>query len=93
MEHDATPSDGEADLGAFRLAEEIHTLRTRGLHSSAFLTYLETSVYNWDCTETVGRTPLASLKTFIVLQLDTIVLLCCISQAQQSVFVLVISAS
>ena len=67
------------------LEEEIHTLRMGHLYLSVFLTNLETSSYNWDHTETVGRTPLTTVRMFIVVQLHTIILLYYVSQSWNSV--------
>lgn len=63
----------------------IHTLRMGHLYLSVFLTNLETSGYNCDHTETMGRTPLTTVQMFIVVQLDTIVLLYYVSQSRNSV--------
>lgn len=49
------------------------------------LTYLETSVHDQDHVETEGRTPLTTVRMFIMVQVEIIVLLYYISQSQNDV--------
>lgn len=74
VEHDATPCSGEADLGA------PVSSRERSAHLWTWWLCLSLSdipehiLYNWGLTETVGKIPSATLKTFMVAQPDMIVL-------------------
>lgn len=57
----------------------------RHLPLSVLLMHLETSIHNRDHVETEGRTPLTTIRMFIVVQVEIIVLLYYISQSQNDV--------